>query len=227
MAEPTQMIIVSISTIHNLNGISQAGQTWKAILDLIRRTPGFKRLYWGRQVEDPERVQLHVVRGLLSHHHAFLSSPTYIEFTNLLSKVSYAPPGLTIRHALISTFSPQCMSLGLGAPVTGTVIYLSTTLAWDMAWANWVSIVQNVPGFMGIAGGPVLEAVDGHERAFIALVGWESVEVHEAYHRTKHFLERRGILLDPAEGGYAYFGHIAFQEEGDGEGKEIGGDSKL
>jgi hypothetical protein len=31
----------------------------------------------------------------------------------------------------------------------------------------------------GIAGGPVLEAVKGEERAFVALVGWESVAVHE------------------------------------------------
>ncbi|KAF8846538.1 hypothetical protein BDZ45DRAFT_608827 [Acephala macrosclerotiorum] len=225
MVEPTQIIIVSIPTIHNLDGISQAGQTWKAILDLIRRTPGFKRLYWGRHVEDSERVQLHVVRGLLSHHHAFLSSSAYAEFTNLLSTLTSSPPGLTIRHALISSFSPQCKSLGLGAPVTGTAIYLSTTPAWDMAWANWVSIVQNVPGFMGIAGGPVLEAVDGCERAFIALVGWENVEVHEEYHHTEHFRQRRRILLDPAEGGYAYYGHIAFQmtveERGIGDGSKL------
>jgi hypothetical protein len=31
----------------------------------------------------------------------------------------------------------------------------------------------------GIAGGPVLEAVKGEERAFVALVGWENVAVHE------------------------------------------------
>jgi hypothetical protein len=82
--------------------------------------------------------------------------------------------------------------------------------------------VQTVPGFLGIAGGPVLESVNGHERAFIALVGWESVAVHEAYHRTAHFREEgRRVLLEPAEGGYAYYGHIAFShaEEG-GEGRE-------
>lgn len=108
--------------------------------------------------------------------------------------------------------------------MTGTAIYLSTkTASWDIAWANWVSFVQTMPGFLGIAGGPVLEEVNGHERAFIALVGWESVEVHEAYHRTAHFRkEGRKVLLEPAEGGDAYYGHIAFshsEEKSQGDAK--------
>ncbi len=74
--------------------------------------------------------------------------------------------------------------------------------------------MQHVPGFMGIAGGPVIEAVDGCERAFVALLGWESVDVHEAYHHTEHFRERRGILLDPAGAGISHYGHIAFGESG-------------
>jgi len=62
----------------------------------------------------------------------------------------------------------------------------------------------------------VIEAVGGHENCFIALVGWESVEVHEAYHRTEHFKQRRRILLDPAKGGYALYGHIGFGDRGVG-----------
>ena len=59
----------------------------------------------------------------------------------------------------------------------------------------------------------MIEPVDGHEKAFIALVGWESVEVHDAYHHTQHFKDRRRILLDPAE-RYNYYGHIAFGNSG-------------
>ena len=157
------------------------------------------------------------MRGLLQQHFDFLSSPGYTEFSKLLLTLTSSTP--TIRHALISEFSTSCKSLGKGAPVTGTAIYLSTTTAWDMAWANWVSIVQHVPGFMGIAGGPVIEAVNGCERGFIALVGWENVEFHDAYHHTKHFRDRRRILLDPAKDGYAYYGHIAFAHN---EGEETG-----
>ena len=84
-----------------------------------------------------------------------------------------------------------------------------------------IDLVRLIIG-IGIAGGPVLEEVDGNERAFIALVGWESVEVHEAYHRTRHFKEAgRRVLLDEA-GGYAYYGHIAFaHSEEKGEGPKL------
>jgi hypothetical protein len=66
---------------------------------------------------------------------------------------------------------------------------------------------------LGIAGGHVIEPVDGKERCFIALVGWENVEVHDAYHHTQHFYDRRRILLDPANDSYAYYGHIASSQE--------------
>ncbi len=102
------------------------------------------------------------------------------------------------------------MSLGKGAPVTGTAVYLSTRSAFDANWAKWADIVQEVPGFMGIAGGHIIEPVNGHERSFLALVGWESIDAHEAYHKTNHFRARAGIL---AEGnvGYDEYGHIAFR----------------
>lgn len=120
---------------------------------------------------------------------------------------------VTIRHGQISEFSAGCKSLGKGAPVTGTAIYLSTTPDWQHAWNLWVSIVQHVPGFLGIAGGPIIEKVDGKPDAFIALVGWENVEVHDAYHHTKHFSDRRRILLDPCK-GFNYYGHLAFGDTG-------------
>ncbi len=231
------MIVVPIPTSIDLHDKATAtGMIWEDVLDLFRQQPGYRRLYWGRQVENPENVQLHVgntsfsflviilakrwdqVRGLLSQHHDFLSSPIYSTFSSLLNSLNNPrslQPIPTIRHALISTFSPSCQSLGLGSPVTGTAIYLSCTGDWETAWATWVSIVQSVPGFLGIAGGPVLEAVksrhgEQHERCFVALVGWESVAVHEEYHHTQHFFERRRILLDPAEGGFVNYGHIAF-----------------
>jgi hypothetical protein len=77
---------------------------------------------------------------------------------------------------------------------------------------------------MGIAGGPVLEAVkDRHgkmqERCYVAVVGWENVEVHDAYHHTQHFWDRRRILLDPAKGGFVGYGHIAFGSSSEGEGQ--------
>ncbi|KAH8767555.1 hypothetical protein BGZ57DRAFT_930193 [Hyaloscypha finlandica] len=228
MAEPTQMLILSIPASKPIEDpTSPAGTTWQEILELIRKSKGYKRLYWGRHVEKPDHVQLHIVRSLLSHHHTFLTSSSPHLTTLLHPLVTNTKP--TIHHALISEYSKPCKGLGNGAPVTGTAIYLSTTTTWNLAWTAWVSFVQSVPGFLGIAGGPVLEAIKGEERAFVALVGWESVAMHEAYHHTRHFREQgRRVLLDEAEGGYAHYGHIAFaHQEVRGENGDEGGGAKL
>jgi hypothetical protein len=156
------------------------------------------------------RLILNAVRDTLQNHHDFVKSQRYDQFNKLVGSLVVGE--LIVRHSYVSEFSSGCASLGKGAPVTGTAIYLATDENWDAAWANWVSIVQHVPGFMGIAGGYMIEPVDGHERSFIALVGWESVEVHDAYHHTEHFMSRRRILLDPCF-RYNYYGHIAFRND--------------
>jgi hypothetical protein len=110
----------------------------------------------------------------------------------------------------MSEQSPNAKGLGKGAPVTGTAIYLATDeRAWEAAWALWTTIVPNVPGCLGVAGGWMVEPVDGHERSYIVWVGWENTEVHDAYHHTKDF-GRRGIILWQGNKGYREYGHVAF-----------------
>jgi hypothetical protein len=61
MAEPTQMLILSIPTSLPIEDpTSPAGKTWNEILDIVRKSEGYKRLYWGRHVEKLENVQLHI-----------------------------------------------------------------------------------------------------------------------------------------------------------------------
>jgi hypothetical protein len=61
MAEPTQMLILSIPTSLTIEDpTSPAGKTWNEILDIVRKSEGYKRLYWGRHVEKTENVQLHI-----------------------------------------------------------------------------------------------------------------------------------------------------------------------
>jgi hypothetical protein len=91
-----------------------------------------------------------IVRGLLQQHYDSLASPAPPTFTKLLQSLTNEET--TARHALLSEISPNCKSLGCGAPVTGTAIHPSTEQDWDIVWAKWISILQLVPGFWGIAG---------------------------------------------------------------------------
>lgn len=60
-AVPTQMIILPIKEDLKIdNSSTKEGQLWSQILDVLERWSGFRRLYWGRHVEEPSQVHLHV-----------------------------------------------------------------------------------------------------------------------------------------------------------------------
>ena len=130
--------------------------------------------------------------------------------------------------------------MGRGAPYTGTAIYLRPTAAWyEGAWPLWTHIVRHVDGCMGVAGGRILESFEllgepelmevaksneseteeGRERGkgrkwegYIVYVGWETVEKHEAYHRSKHFAEH-WVILTCGNVGFVEYGHVVFEGE--------------
>ena len=157
----------------------------------------------------------YIVRTDLAHHRNFLYSHAY---TTLLSQLH---PLLTpntqpfARHAPLRHFTPPSRPspLSPSTPVTGSAVYLSTEPTWhEGAWPLWTHIVRHVPGCVGIAGGVLVEQVDGHRDCFLVYVGWESVEAHEAYHHTKHFAARR-IILGLGNKGYREYGHVKFEGE--------------
>lgn len=61
LTRPTQMIILPVrpdATIKDTN--SKDSQIWTAALDILEKHPGFRRVYWGRHLEEPEKTQIHV-----------------------------------------------------------------------------------------------------------------------------------------------------------------------
>ena len=61
----TQIFYLSIPVEHPLeDATSGAGCRWAEVLELIAESPGFLRLYWGRQVEESKKVQLHIGSSL-------------------------------------------------------------------------------------------------------------------------------------------------------------------
>ena len=58
---PTQMIILPVKSEATIEGpISKDCEIWTAGLHVLENSPGFRRLYWGRHVEEPEKTQIHV-----------------------------------------------------------------------------------------------------------------------------------------------------------------------
>lgn len=238
-AQLTQILYIDVDPSLNLEDENQAaGKIWAEILDLIQDSPGFQRLYWGRRLEEPEKVQLHTVRDTPDSHKSFLASPAFTQgLTNLIRRLTFAlylnlPPStgahatnlpppptaelpLNVRHAYLGTqvtlpHSPLGSKPMLGYPI-GTAIYTGATDAWyEGAWPLWTHVVRHVDGCRGIAGGRVVEPVGGLADGYLVYVAWETVKHHDDYHHTKHF-EKHRIILQLGHKGYAEYGHVVFK----------------
>lgn len=57
----TQIMYLDISPDQCLDQkTTDAGRRWSQALDAITPSPGLVKLYWGRRLEEPEKVQLHL-----------------------------------------------------------------------------------------------------------------------------------------------------------------------
>ncbi|KAJ6110356.1 hypothetical protein N7486_002591 [Penicillium sp. IBT 16267x] len=122
-------------------------------------------------------------KGSLHQPYALLASSDWQHIIrNLVSLGGSSATELTVRHAMISEFSTNSKSLGHGAPM-GENVGAMGEYCFHGAW-------------MGvITGGWMVERVEGN-LSYIVYVGWESIEVHDSYHNTKHFRQRAIILSE-------------------------------
>jgi hypothetical protein len=224
---PTQMITFPIKGSATIEDPKSAdGQIWEGILEKIKSSPGYERLYWGRWVERKDKVQLHVARQKSKQNKEFLKTDTWKQILAAVEQL--APTGAdpkkdsVVRHAQLNNHSSGSRALGGGAPYTGTAVYFATGRRnWDAVWQLWSTIVPTVPGCMGVSGGWISDAVDipgapknikgggKWKNCFIAWVGWETIEAHDAFHDTEEF-KKRGIILREANFGYTEYGHVSF-----------------
>ena len=62
----TQIVHLKIPADRDLkDATSYHGRLWTSALDLIEQSDGFRRLYWGRSLEKPENLQLHISKSPL------------------------------------------------------------------------------------------------------------------------------------------------------------------
>jgi heme-degrading monooxygenase HmoA len=230
---PTQIFYLTIPPEKNLDTES----AWQKAIDSIAKSPGFVRCYWGRSLETPEKVQLHIgknesipthslpdvflfsVRATLSQHQNFLYAHDLDQLLETFSPLTGNTTRPLIRHAHLHKFTDKSALVAPFPKFVGSAIYVSTTPTWhEGSWPLWTHIVRYVKGNNGIVGGSVEEPVDGRRNSYLVYVGWDSVEEHEEYHHTEHFAKRR-IVLGLGNEGYREYGHVVFTGWRDAKGK--------
>ena len=249
----TQIVYFTISPDIDLNDAnSQAGKAWSLALDVLENSSGYQYLFWGRSVEQPAKVQLHIIRSSLSQHQSHLASATHRTFLEHISGFIDQSIHLTIRHVIPMTIYTSSPTTPFHAPVTGTAIYIRTTTAWhEGAWPCWTHIVRHVKGCTGIAGGKLLEPFDAEVSAglagasaptpskaddtrsalnpigdcYLVYVGWETIKAHNDYHHTKHFRDH-SVVLSIGNEGWREYGHVRFEGWRGEEGSAVRAEEK-
>lgn len=189
---------------------SEAGKSWARMLELARSSLGFQKLYWGRALEHPDKVRLHIVRQTLSQHQDFQASEGGREFSSLLSRLVRTGTEPVIRHVLLQDTVPQ-NGIAHEAPLTGSAIYVNSNEVYsDYAWPLWTHIVRHAQGNRGVAGGRVIGSEDGKE-AYLVYVGWETNDHHQAFRKSPACADRRVILTLGNDGQHEYY-HIVFEK---------------
>ena len=197
---------------------SEAARIWTGVLDTLQQQPGFQRLYYGRELEDPQLVQVLVDWDTYESHETFMNSAIYGPFIKRLVSLLDGP--IDMKHASFDAHPPSKAVGKSTAPVTELLLaFLSSK---DESYAVNASkfgklTEDNAEGCKGVCTGWVREQVE-HEKfgqgqkgfVYAFVIGWESKEVHLAYRETSAFKDSISLIR---EGALALqVNHTAFEE---------------
>lgn len=179
---------------------SPAGKVWQSTLDTVSQQDGFQRAYWGREVENQSVLQLFVDWDSLDHHKKFIASPVYGPFGKHLMTIVDGP--LTLYHANLTPHPATAAALGTASPVTEVLTcYFEKEDDGFESKVNrlFKAVSENAEGFKGAAGGWVIEDVEYQEKkgkAYLGVLGWESVEAHMKFRETQAFKDNIHLLRE-------------------------------
>ncbi|RMZ70146.1 nuclear pore complex subunit [Pyrenophora seminiperda CCB06] len=196
-------------------------EAWQSTLRTIASQPGFKTGYWGRQIENPDTLQLVIGKwDSLSAHQAFMSNSAYKPFLQTLNeKILDGTP--TLLH--IKFPADSSASTPLLAPITECInTFFSPDYdqsQYTSRFAQFGAKAAAVPNLQatGAAGGWVVETLpheslsEGTEgTVFNVFIGWPSVKVHEEFRASDHFGEVVPLLREGPKGAKMW--HVAFEK---------------
>ncbi|KAF2174870.1 hypothetical protein K469DRAFT_612899 [Zopfia rhizophila CBS 207.26] len=197
---PVTTEVVYVPLISGLDlATGENKKIWEETLQTITEQPGCLSLFWGRQIEHPDVIQMAVDWDKLESHQAFIANPIYGPFIERIKPFLSGP--LSMYHAQLPTPSPT--SGPFTAPVTECIsLYFAPDHPNSTFDSNWTQFVekagQTATEAQGAVGGWVVEEVkskkglgkdgaEGDGKQFWAVIGWPSVEAHMKYRETEDF----------------------------------------
>ncbi|KAK7546698.1 hypothetical protein IWX49DRAFT_421124 [Phyllosticta citricarpa] len=199
---------------------SPDAQAWRQTLAILAEQPGCVRLATGRQVENPDVMQMLVEWTSVQDHANFMAAPAYEPFFNNIKSIMSPTAAPILTHHTLSTSSSSLTS----APVTELVsFYFPPSFAeatWETPLQSFASAAaQHAQGLRGSAHGWSVESdvehaslteVGGKGKVCLLVVGWESIDAHMAYRHKDAFRETIGGLRALASGVEMH--HVVFKE---------------
>ncbi|KAK7740593.1 hypothetical protein SLS62_011093 [Diatrype stigma] len=169
----------------------------------LQQQPGCQAVHSSATLEEDNPLHVLLVDwDTIESHQAFEASPAYAPFAEKLGPVLAAPP--VLYHVAFAPAHPPVLRNSSAAKSAVTELLHLYFPAGDAFTADQVAGVardvqtfldrllpEHVAGITGeVAAGWALEEIDykGEKaRAFVAAVGWESLEAHHKYRDTEHF----------------------------------------
>ncbi|OAP63897.1 hypothetical protein AYL99_03124 [Fonsecaea erecta] len=190
---------------------SRAATVHAEALDVVLSQPGARRVCWGRQVEDPSVLTWFVDWDELEDHQKFMDSDAYNPFLERFGSILGA--GAKAYHV---RFLPEITTATIDPFSTNTAPATEIVTMWLprlYSEADQARLVENVKAFLAVlereakgykswVGGWVEEeegidipGTDGKGKAYVLVVGWESVEAHKEFCETRAFKENISLVL--------------------------------
>ncbi|KAI4664885.1 uncharacterized protein J4E79_003184 [Alternaria viburni] len=200
----------------------EAKETWESTLSTIAKQPGAKALYWGRQIENPETVQMAVEWESIEDHRTFEKTPGYQPFLATIMEKLASGDDPTIFHVnfpAAHTRSDNPFTMPVTECVNAFFAPDYSQAEYTFQFSTFRTLATEIPNAetKGVIGGWSVEphqheslgvGVDG--KLFAAFFGWPSVEAHMEFRKTEEFGKLIPYLRSGPKGLKVW--HVAFQQ---------------
>ncbi|KAI9810843.1 MAG: hypothetical protein M1827_006050 [Pycnora praestabilis] len=204
---------------------TDAGKVWQSTLSTVSQQDGYQRAYWGREIENPDVVQLLIDWDSVEDHQRFISSNPYAPFAKHLFTIADPARPHSLIHVNFTPHPPSRAVSSTSSPATeiATFYFPASVTAeeqkkYEDSYNRFTELLsKESDGFVAGSAGWSIEEVE-HEsvgegnkaKVFVLTYGWKSVEAHMQFRETSTFKKNIGLLRDGPKGVEMH--HVKFIE---------------